>query len=138
MCAKTNSEKLNLNNRISFLHDDILRPLPKKLLSLQGDCNKRFDIIISNPPYISTKEVEKLEKNVKDVDPKTALDGGIDGLDFYRAIANNYKKLLKPNGKMYLEIGFDQADSVSNLFENSEIIYDYGNNPRIVKVQRRR
>ncbi len=123
-CAKKNAKNLNLEKRISFFQDDIL------YLKL----NKKFDIIVSNPTYIKTDDVFKLEKNVKDFDPILALDGGKTGLVFYEKIARIYKKLLNPNGKLYLEIGFDQAESVANLFEKSKLILDYNKNPRVIVV----
>ena len=103
--------------------------------------NKKFDIIVSNPPYISHNEIEKLPLSVKNFDPRIALDGGNDGLDFYRIIANQAASFLKGNGTLYLEIGFDQGESVPKLleenFKNVEVFKDFDNNNRIIKCLRR-
>ncbi len=104
---------------------------------LLNDINEQFDIIISNPPYIKSQDILALQKEVKDFEPSIALDGGADGLDFYRRIAKDCIKNLKPNGILLLEIGFDQAEQVKNLlanFKSVEIVKDYENNDRIIKA----
>ena len=78
---------------------------------------EKFDVILTNPPYIETKVVETLSKEVKN-EPITALDGGEDGLVFYRAIAKNWLPLLKNDGRIFAEIGEDQAAAVTEIFEN--------------------
>lgn len=78
---------------------------------------EKFDAILTNPPYIETKTVETLSREVKK-EPITALDGGEDGLVFYRAIAKNWLPLLKNNGRIFAEIGEDQAAAVTEIFEN--------------------
>ncbi len=123
-CAEKNAEKLSLTSRISFFEDDLL----------DSKISKKFDIIISNPPYISTSKIKNLDKNVKKFDPILALDGGKTGLKFYKEIAKKYKEWLNPNGKMFLEIGFDQAEDTLVLFPSGKIILDYGKNPRILLV----
>ena len=95
-----------------------------------------YDIIVSNPPYIKTSVIDGLSDEVKK-EPIIALNGGIDGLDFYRAIAINAKKHLKSGGFLAVEIGYDQKDEVKAIFENEDYIdvyskKDYGNNDRIV------
>ena len=93
------------------------------------------DIIVSNPPYIRSDDIEGLQKEVS-FEPKMALDGGEDGLDFYRIIKDKYLPRLKSGGLLLLEIGNEQGDDIKNLFEclNVEIIKDiYGNN-RIAKI----
>lgn len=107
---------------------------------IQGDLfeniNDKYDLIISNPPYIKTEEIEKLETNVKDHEPRIALDGGNDGLDFYRRIIKDAPKYLKPGGRLIFEIGFDQAEKIRELINLSgnfsfEAVYeDYGRNTR--------
>ena len=98
-----------------------------------------FDIIVSNPPYIKTSDLNSLQKEVK-FEPTLALDGGEDGLEFYRIIAKNAIKYLKKCGKIYLEVGIDQANLVKTLFINEnpnyivEIIKDLQGVERIVKV----
>ncbi|MEG2001678.1 MAG: peptide chain release factor N(5)-glutamine methyltransferase [Clostridia bacterium] len=92
--------------------------------SLEG---KKFDVILSNPPYIKREDIEKLQKEVKDFEPTMALDGGVDGLDFYRIIAENAKKYLNEDGFVIMELGINQAADVAKLFEdykNVEIIND--------------
>ena len=99
----------------------------------------RFDIIVCNPPYIKSGNIEHLDKEVKDYDPRLSLDGGADGLKFYKIIAGEAHKFLNPNGVLMLEIGFDQAEAVTKLlknkYKNIEVIKDYGGQDRIVKVK---
>lgn len=100
----------------------------------------KFDIIISNPPYIKTAEIETLQKEVKDFEPNTALDGGEDGLDFYRAIVRGAKEHLKDSGRLFLEIGEGQADAVKTILEEAgftvtAVKKDYENIDRIVSAQ---
>ena len=83
------------------------------------DC---YDIIVSNPPYIARAEVETLMPEVREHEPRMALDGGEDGLDFYRQIAEHAGKHLTPNGMLWLEIGYDQRESVSRLLEQNGFI----------------
>lgn len=89
----------------------------------QGDlwdaADGTFDLILSNPPYIATAEIESLQEEVKIYDPYQALDGGKDGLDFYRRIATGVGSYLKPGGTLILEIGYDQGEAVSGLLEDS-------------------
>jgi release factor glutamine methyltransferase len=99
----------------------------------------RFNVIVSNPPYIETNVVKTLDKEVVEYDPNIALDGGSDGLDFYRQIADNVKNYLLDGGVLLLEIGYNQGESVSKLFENIakdvEVIKDYNDNDRVVIVK---
>lgn len=96
----------------------------------------KADIIVSNPPYIETAEIDKLMPEVKEFEPILALDGGESGLDFYERIINDAGRHLNPGGKLFFEIGYNQAESVSNLmkqkFKNVEVIKDYLDNDRIV------
>src|ERR1019366_10411408 len=78
----------------------------------------QFDLIISNPPYIPSAEIETLQPEVRDFDPRAALDGGADGLDFYRKLAIEAKPFLKAGGKIMLEFGDGQAEAIRNIFEN--------------------
>ena len=96
-----------------------------------------FDIIVSNPPYIKGSIIPTLAPEVRDFDPLAALDGGPDGLDGYRAIANGIREALNIGGSIGVEIGFDQKDSVAELFASTgfalrQAVRDYGNNDRVL------
>lgn len=97
-----------------------------------------YDIIVSNPPYIPSDEIATLDKEVKKFDPKCALDGGQDGLKFYRIISNIAPQFLTRTGKIYLEIGKGQENDVVKLLEknftNIEVIKDYAGVNRIIKA----
>lgn len=98
-----------------------------------------YDIIVSNPPYIPSHEIQGLTKEVKKFDPKCALDGGQDGLKFYRIIAEISPQFLTRQGKLYLEIGKGQENDVVRLlqtnFQNIEVIKDYAGTNRIIKAE---
>lgn len=102
--ANENKIKLNINN-VEFKESDIFSNIEEK-----------FDIIVSNPPYINKEDFEKLDKKLY-YEPQNALYGGEDGLYFYKKIIKNAKNFLNKNGKIYLEIGYDQKDSIINLLE---------------------
>ena len=100
----------------------------------------RFDLIVSNPPYIPTAEIETLDPEVRNHDPRQALDGGLDGLDFYRYFAAQAGPWLKPRGKLMLEFGDDQAQPIGQIFEEQKWIVervaeDYTQRPRILIVK---
>jgi release factor glutamine methyltransferase len=100
----------------------------------------KFDMIVSNPPYITTKEMEELDDSVKNFEPHLALHGGSDGLDFYRSIAKNYTKVLKPGGVLCFEFDPAQADDVCALLEQNgytilERSRDYNDRERAVLAQ---
>lgn len=92
---------------------------------------RMFDIITCNPPYIRSSAMETLQDEVKK-EPALALDGGADGLEFYRLLAREYKKFLNPGGRIYMEIGYDQGDEVSAMFENARVIRDLNGLDRVV------
>jgi release factor glutamine methyltransferase len=99
-----------------------------------------FDIIISNPPYIPRPDLKNLPKSVRDFEPVIALDGGPDGLDFYRYLAENGPKLLINRGRIYVEIGYDQGVSVPELFAKRRwtditVTRDLGNRHRVVRAR---
>lgn len=122
--AEKNAIKNNAENKIKFVVSDMFKNIENK-----------FDIIVSNPPYIETKEIEKLSKEVKN-EPIIALDGGNDGIKYYKIIADNYNKFLNIGGYLLLEIGYNQGESVSKLFKNSEIKKDLSGNDRVILVKK--
>ena len=105
--AKSNGEKL-LDHPVKFIKSDMFSAL---------DPENRYDVIVSNPPYIPSQVIEGLEPEVKDHEPRMALDGEPDGLKFYRILAEEGKKYLKNGGEIYMEIGWNQAKDVTKIFE---------------------
>ena len=124
--ANKNAINNNVENKIKFINSDMFNNIEEK-----------FDIIVSNPPYIETETINKLEIEVQN-EPHLALDGGIDGLKFYKTIANNAFKYLNENGYLLLEIGYNQQNSVTQLlqdigkYKNIETVKDLGGNYRVV------
>ncbi len=129
--AAKNVEKYQLDDRIKLLCGDLFDPLIPQL-----DVDK-FDLIVCNPPYVSTDEFEKLEKNVKEYEPKSALFAGEDGLGIYRRIVDKIDSFLKPGAALMLEIGYAQGQAVRGLLEQAgcfgeiKIEKDYHDNDRI-------
>ena len=109
--AKRNANELDLN--INFLKSDMFSSLT---------CENKYDIIVSNPPYIQSDVVDTLESEVKDFEPRLALDGDADGMKFYKIIAENYENYLADNGVLALEIGYDEADDIRALFEGKNVV----------------
>lgn len=107
--AKKNVLRQKLSGRVSCYQADALKPAPSFL--------GKFDLIVSNPPYITTKEMEQLPKSVRDYEPHLALHGGDDGLLFYREIVHNYTDALKPGGYLCFEFGMDQGNDVCAILE---------------------
>ena len=96
-----------------------------------------FQCIVSNPPYIPRADIDTLDTSVKDYEPHLALDGGEDGLDFYRAISDLWRGALVPGGKLYFEVGIGQADSVLRImraqgFGDIQVVKDTQGIPRVV------
>lgn len=95
----------------------------------------KYDVVVCNPPYVVSADIETLDKSVKDYEPRLALDGGQDGLDFYRVLAKEAPNFLNKNGKLVLEVGYDQGERVVQLLStrfDAQYIKDYSNNDRIV------
>lgn len=125
--AKKNAKQNNVYEKIVFLESNMFEKIPKL----------KFDIIVSNPPYIERNIIENLSTQVK-YEPLIALDGGIDGLDFYKIISDNAYKYLNQNGNLCLEIGYNQRKSVTEILLKSnkyKEIYckkDLENNDRVI------
>lgn len=122
--AKQNAKQNNVDN-IEFIVSDMFENIQEK----------DFDIIVSNPPYIETDVIKTLPTEVKN-EPIIALDGGKDGLKFYKIILSEYKKYLKKDGYLLLEIGYNQAKSVGELINlNYSIIEDLAGNDRVIIIK---
>ena len=112
--VKTNAQNFDLLERSKYINLDWnMRDWDKKLMKIEN--NKKYDIAISNPPYIPTDDIKTLKKEVKKYDPFIALNGGKDGLDSYRSILSNLKNIIKSNGKIFLEIGKGQENNVTKI-----------------------
>jgi release factor glutamine methyltransferase len=107
--ARDNAAHLGLAGRMALLRGDWT----------QGLADDSFDLVVSNPPYIATDVIEGLEPEVKDYDPRIALEGGPDGLDAYRVLAPEILRVLKPGARFAVEIGYDQKDAVEALFRQA-------------------
>jgi release factor glutamine methyltransferase len=107
--AKENADNLSLSDRVSFVKMDGLDDFDEPMT---------IDALVSNPPYIATAECERLDSCVKDFEPRLALDGGVDGLDFYRRYLADALNLLKPGGGVFFEIGNDQGEALRSMMEN--------------------
>jgi len=112
--ADLNANNLGVSDRVEWLLGSWQEP--QKITG-------QFEIIVSNPPYIESKEIETLDREVKDFDPLLALDGGKDGFDCYRDIAKITPAILKEEGCILLEVGYNQADRVRQIFENQNLNY---------------
>ena len=124
--AEENKERLKVSN-VEFRHSDLFQNVDSK-----------FHIIVSNPPYIPSEDIGGLQVEVAEHEPRLALDGGADGLDFYRAIIQGAPKYLHENGRIYFEIGYNQGREIEELlresgFTNIEVISDYSGHDRVVR-----
>jgi release factor glutamine methyltransferase len=105
-----------------------------------GGIQERFDLIVSNPPYVPDSQIGALQAEVRDFEPIAALSGGADGLGIVRRIVDEAPRHLKPGGRLLIEIGFDQADRVRNLFEpqiwsSIDLLPDLQGIPRIARAR---
>ena len=130
--AKKNVARHQLGNRVTCVEANALAPAPNFL--------GKFDMIVSNPPYIPSHEMLELDASVKDYEPHLALDGGNDGLDFYRSIVQHYTDALKPGGYLCFEFGMGQGDDVCNILTQHgytilERVQDFNNRERAVLAQ---
>ena len=124
--SKFNAKQLNLTNRVKFFHS-----------SVDNFNNGKYDMIVSNPPYIEQLSLKYLEKDVVNFEPKLALSGGFDGFSKIRKVINKASILIKKNGKFILEIGFNQKNKVIKILKEegfyvNKAIKDYGNNDRCI------
>ncbi|MDR2570104.1 MAG: peptide chain release factor N(5)-glutamine methyltransferase [Oscillospiraceae bacterium] len=110
--CRENIRKNGFNRNITVIDADVLMKPP----AILGE----FDVIVSNPPYIPSNEIKNLDDSVKDYEPVEALDGGDDGLDYFHAIAENWRKLLKPGGHLAVECGINQAAAVRYILKQNE------------------
>lgn len=127
--AEYNASQLVPDKDVSFINSDLFEALG------EGD---KFDIIVSNPPYIASAVIEELMPEVRDYEPRMALDGTEDGLYFYKKIVENSEKYLKSGGLLAFEIGYDQGEAVKQLmldygYNEVEIVKDYSDMDRVVK-----
>jgi release factor glutamine methyltransferase len=126
--ARQNIERHGFTERISLLRGDLFSAINRQ---------SKFNLIVSNPPYIAHAEVETLDPEVRDFEPRSALDGGADGLDFVRRIAAEAAAFLEPNGRLMLELEEDAAASAAQVFVDSDwaienLESDYNAKPRIL------
>jgi release factor glutamine methyltransferase len=133
--ASRNAVRYDLDSRMRFVCGDLLRPLREAA---------HFDMIISNPPYIRSGDLGALEPGVRDYEPRQALDGGVDGLTFYRRIARDAAGLLSAGGQLFLEVGDDQSGEVMEILRESGNYVDVAARkdlngiPRVVSTRVRR
>ena len=131
--ARHNAERHGLTERITFVQGDGFQALGR----MTSGWATTFNLIISNPPYIPRQEIAALQREVRDFEPLAALDGGVDGLDFYRRFAVEARNYLEPGGKIMLEFGDNQAQTIGELFQNEKwiveaVLPDYSKRARIL------
>ena len=124
--CKSNINRLGVKNKIRLFKTDV-----------DNFNYGKYDLIISNPPYIKKLELKYLDKDVVDFEPKLALNGGLDGISEIRKVVRKSSELIKRNGKLFLEIGFDQKNKVKKILNNkgfyiTEIVKDLANNDRCI------
>jgi release factor glutamine methyltransferase len=135
--ARSNIERLGLSDRVTVEQGDLYEPISR-------DPDPRpFNLIVSNPPYIPSGQIPHLDRNVRDYEPVSALDGGADGLDFHRRILREAPARLVASGRVYLEIQFDQGEPVAaiasdqNDLEDARVLKDHAGNPRVVTAKKK-
>ena len=124
--SRINALKLELTNRVKFFKSDV-----------DNFAYGKYDLIISNPPYVNKLDFKYLDKDVVNFEPKVSLDGGLDGISEIRKVINRSSELIKINGKLILEIAFDQKDKVKKLLKDkgfyiNKVIKDYAKNDRCI------
>jgi release factor glutamine methyltransferase len=134
--ATRNIERLGLASRVTVLHGDLYEPLTDSVES------RPFNLILANPPYIPTAQIETLDRNVREFEPVTALDGGLDGLTIHRRILEQASHRLVPGGRVYLEIAYDQGDAARDLaaqfpeLGDVKILRDLGGRDRVLTARK--
>lgn len=132
--AKRNIQKNGVSDKVTVQISDLLN---EKISEIKDDSEKRVDMIVSNPPYIKTSVINTLQEEVQK-EPHLALDGGKNGLDFYLRIIKEAKEVLRPNGILIFEIGYDQLSDIKDIIKENEeynlleSVKDYGGNDRVV------
>ena len=131
--AKKNVQDNHLSGRVSCIQLDVRLPAPKFL--------GKYDMIVSNPPYITARQMEELDTSVRDYEPHLALYGGNDGLDYYRAIVKNYTPVLREGGFICFEFGMGQEASVCQIlmdhgYRLGRLVRDSGERARAVMAQK--
>lgn len=132
--AKRNIQKNGVSDKVTVQISDLLN---EKISEIKDDSEKRVDMIVSNPPYIKTSVINTLQEEVQK-EPHLALDGGKNGLDFYLRIIKEAKEVLRPNGILIFEIGYDQLSDLKDIIKENEeynlleSVKDYGGNDRVV------
>ena len=132
--AKRNIQKNGVSDKVTVQISDLLN---EKISEIRDDSEKRVDMIVSNPPYIKTSVINTLQEEVQK-EPHLALDGGKNGLDFYLRIIKEAKEVLRPNGILIFEIGYDQLSDLKDIIKENEeynlleSVKDYGGNDRVV------
>ena len=124
--SRRNADKIGVSNRVKFLKSDI-----------DNFKNHKYDLIVSNPPYISHADLKMLDRGIIDFEPILALDGGLDGLSLIRRVINKASKLIKKNGRFVLEFGSDQKEKVKKILINkgfyiNKVLKDYAKNDRCI------
>lgn len=135
--AKKNIERLGLAERVQIEVGDLFEPLGVRVDP------RPFHLIVSNPPYIASAQIETLDRSVRDYEPVIALDGGLDGLAFHHRILDRAADYLEPDGRVFLEIAYDQGDAATQIaanypaFEEPRILKDYGGRDRVLTVRKK-
>jgi release factor glutamine methyltransferase len=135
--ARKNIETLGLSDRVLVEQGDLYEPISRFVDP------RPFDLIVANPPYIPTNQLETLDKSVKDFEPIGALDGGIDGLIMHRRILQKAPEHLTATGRVFLEIAFDQGPAAREMaaaydaFDDVRLLKDYGGHDRVLTLRRK-
>ena len=135
--ARRNVERLGLADRVKVEVGDLYAPLNNGLADAQP-----FDLIVANPPYIASDQIDKLDRSVRGYEPREALDGGVDGLAIHRRILADAPQRLLPGGRIFLEIAFDQGAAAMEMlrahdaFEEAKVLRDRAGKDRVVAARR--